>query len=79
MRPRCLPLFMIYCAYGALGLVAIAETLTFTPAKLATIAVWLTLPWTIKMVFGQLADSVPILARSGAPMSLPARLSSPRA
>jgi hypothetical protein len=23
--------------------------------------VWLTLPWTIKMVFGQLADSVPIL------------------
>ena len=85
MRPRCLPLFMIYYAYGALGLVAIAETfwvkeaLTFTPAKLAAIAVWLTLPWTIKMVFGQLADSVPILARSGAPMSLPARLSSPPA
>ncbi len=66
MRWRYLPLLMIYYAYGALGLVAIAEAfwikdeLTFTPAELAAIAVWLTLPWTIKMVFGQLADSVPI-------------------
>jgi BT1 family len=67
MRLRYLPLLMIYFAYGALGLVAIAEAfwikeaLTFTPAELAAIAVWLTLPWTIKMVFGQLADSVSIL------------------
>jgi hypothetical protein len=67
MRLRYLPLLMIYYAYGALGLVAIAEAfwikeaLTFTPAQLAAIAVWLTLPWTLKMVFGQLADSVPIL------------------
>jgi BT1 family len=67
MRLRYLPLLMIYYAYGALGLVGIAEdfwikeALTFTPAALPAIAVWLTLPWTIKMVFGQLADSVPIL------------------
>ena len=66
MRLRYLPLLMIYYAYGALGLVTIAEAfwikeaLTFTPAELASIAVWLTLPWTIKMVFGQLADSVPV-------------------
>ena len=66
MRLRYLPLLMIYYAYGALGLVAIAEifwikeALTLTPADLAAIGVWLTLPWTIKMVFGQLADSVPI-------------------
>jgi hypothetical protein len=66
MRLRYLPLLMIYYAYGALGLVAIAEAfwikeaLTLNPAELAAIAVWLTLPWTIKMVFGQLADSVPI-------------------
>ena len=66
MRLRYLPLLMIYYAYGALGLVGIAEAfwikddLTLTPAELAAIAVWLTLPWTIKMVFGQLADSVPI-------------------
>ena len=67
MRLRYLPLLMIYYAYGALGLVAIAEAfwikeaLTLSPAELAAIAVWLTLPWTIKMVFGQLANSVPIL------------------
>jgi MFS family permease len=67
MRLRYLPLLMIYYAYGALGLVTIAQAfwikdaLTFTPAELAAIAVWLTLPWTIKMVFGALADSVPIL------------------
>ena len=66
MRLRYLPLLMIYYAYGALGLVTIAqafwikEALTLTPAELAAIAVWLTLPWTIKMVFGELADSVPI-------------------
>lgn len=51
-------------AYGALGLVTIAEAfwikeaLTLTPAELAAIGA---LPWTIKMVFGQLVDSVPIL------------------
>jgi hypothetical protein len=42
MRLRYLPLLMIYYAYGALGLVAIAEAfwvkeaLTFTPAELAS-------------------------------------------
>jgi hypothetical protein len=66
-RPRYLPLLMVYFAYGALGLVAVAETfwvkkaLTLTPAELATLNVWLTLPWTVKMVFGALVDSVPIL------------------
>ncbi len=62
MRLRYLPLLMIYYAYGALGLVGIAqafwikEALTLNPAELAAIGVWLTLPWTIKMVFGQLAE-----------------------
>ncbi len=67
MRLRYLPLLMIYYAYGALGLITIAEAfwikqaLTLSPAELAAIGVWLTLPWTIKMVFGQLVDSVPVL------------------
>jgi len=62
-----LPLLMIYFAYGALGLVAVAETfwvrkaLTLTPADLAALAVWLTLPWAIKMVFGELVDTFAIL------------------
>ncbi|MCB1547743.1 MAG: hypothetical protein KDJ41_07910 [Hyphomicrobiaceae bacterium] len=67
MRWAYLPLLMVYFAYGALGLIGIAEAfwikkaLKMTPAELAALNVWLTLPWTIKMVFGSLVDSVPIL------------------
>lgn len=67
MRWSYLPLLMVYFAYGALGIIGIAQSfwvksaLTLTPAELAALGVWLTLPWTIKMVFGELVDSVPIL------------------
>ena len=60
------PVVMVYFAYGALGLIDVTrdlwikEALTLTPAELAGIGVWLSLPWTIKMVFGELVDSVPI-------------------
>jgi hypothetical protein len=62
-----LPLIMVYFAYGALGLIDVTrdmwikERLTLTPSDLAGIGVWLTLPWTVKMVFGELVDCVPIL------------------
>ncbi len=65
-RPAYLPLVMIYFAYGALGIVDVSrdmwvkEQLTLSAAELAGIAVWLSLPWTVKMVFGELVDSVPI-------------------
>lgn len=65
-RLRYLPLLMVYFAYGALGIITIAESfwiksaLTLTPAELASLGVWLTLPWTIKMVFGELVDAVPV-------------------
>jgi MFS family permease len=65
-RPRYLPLLMVYFAYGALGLITIAESfwiksaLTLTPSELAALSVWLTLPWTVKMVFGELVDAVPV-------------------
>lgn len=61
-----LPLLMVYFAYGALGIIDVArdmwvkESLSLSPAELAGIGVWLSLPWTIKMVFGQLVDSVPL-------------------
>ena len=67
MRREYLPLLMVYFAYGALGLTAVAETfwvkkeLSWSPAELASLAVWFTLPWTIKMVFGELVDTVPVL------------------
>src|SRR5262249_36220016 len=60
------PVVMVYFAYGALGLIDVTrdlwikESLSLTPAQLAAIAVWLMLPWTIKMVFGELVDTVPI-------------------
>lgn len=67
MRLRYVPLLMIYFAYGALGIVAVAQdfwvkaALTMSPADLAALSVWLTLPWAVKMVFGELVDAVPLL------------------
>jgi hypothetical protein len=67
MRLQYLPLLMVYFAYGAMGLTAVAETfwikkdLTWTPAELSSLTVWFTLPWTVKMVFGELVDTVPLL------------------
>src|SRR6478609_9152187 len=66
MKRSYLPLLLVYFAYGALGLIDVSrdmwikERLTLTPAELAGIAVWLSLPWTVKMVFGELVDCVPI-------------------
>ena len=65
-RPSYVPVVMVYFAYGSLGLIDVTrdlwikESLSLTPAQLAGIAVWLMLPWTIKMVFGELVDTVPI-------------------
>jgi hypothetical protein len=65
-RPSYVPVVMVYFAYGSLGLIDVTrdlwikESLSLTPAQLAGIAVWLLLPWTIKMVFGELVDTVPI-------------------
>jgi hypothetical protein len=64
IRPSYWPLLMVYFAYGATGLTAIASTfwirksLTWSPAELSGLAIWFTLPWTIKMVFGELVDTV---------------------
>ena len=60
------PVLVVSFAYGALGLADftrdlwIKESLSFTPSQLAGIGVWLTLPWTVKMVFGELVDTVPM-------------------
>jgi BT1 family protein len=68
MRWRYVPLLMVYFAYGVYATLIgtavtfwIRQSLTLTPAELAAVAVWLSLPWTIKMVFGQFVDSIPIL------------------
>lgn len=62
-----LPLLTIYLASGALGLVAVADafwvkkSLSLTPAELASLAVWLQLPWSAKMVVSEIVDCVPVL------------------
>ncbi len=63
---RYLPLLMIYFAYGASGISGVATTfwvkeeLNLSATALISLGVWLSIPWTIKMVFGQLVDSVVI-------------------
>lgn len=65
-RVAYLPLLMVYFASGAIGLTAVADqfwvkkSLTLTPADLASLAVWLQVPWSCKMVISALVDSVPI-------------------
>jgi len=63
IKMRYVPLLLIYFAYGASGFSAVAETfwvkeqLNLSAENLISLAVWLTVPWTIKMIFGQMVDS----------------------
>jgi hypothetical protein len=67
LRLSYLPLLAVYLASGALGIVAVADqfwvrqSLALTPAELASLAIWLQLPWVAKMVVGEFVDCVPIL------------------
>jgi MFS family permease len=66
IRLRYIPLLLIYFAYGSSVFVAIArdfwvkKELSLSAEDLVALGVWLTVPWTIKMIFGQLVDSVTI-------------------
>ena len=65
-RLRYIPLLLIYFSYGSGVFTAIAEnfwvkdTLDMSASDLAELAVWLGVPWTVKMIFGSLVDSVNI-------------------
>lgn len=66
-RPAYLPLLAVYLASGAIGLVAVADSfwvkqsLTLTPAELASLGVWLQLPWTAKMIVAEMVDGVGLM------------------
>ena len=66
IRVRYIPLLLIYFAYGASVFTAIAKDfwvkkeLALSAEDLVALGVWLTVPWTIKMIFGQMVDSVTI-------------------
>lgn len=66
MRLRYVPLLLIYFSFGSSVFTAIAEnfwvkeTLDMSAADLAELGIWIMVPWTVKMIFGSLVDSVPI-------------------
>ncbi|MCK5460365.1 hypothetical protein KAI58_00060 [Candidatus Gracilibacteria bacterium] len=65
-KKRYIPLLFIYFSYGASAFSAIAlsfwekETISLSAQQLIAISVWIMIPWTVKMVFGQMVDSVKI-------------------
>jgi len=67
LNRRTAPPLLIYLVAGMSGFASIAETfwvrrsLGLSAADLLALAAWLTVPWTLKMVFGHLVDTVPIL------------------
>ncbi len=66
LRLRYVPLLLIYFSYGSGVFTAIAEnfwvkeTLDMSAADLAELGIWLGVPWTVKMIFGQMVDSINI-------------------
>lgn len=66
LKMRYVPLLLIYFAYGSSVFVGIAKDfwvkkeISLSAEDLVALGVWLTVPWTIKMIFGQLVDSVTI-------------------
>lgn len=66
LKRRYVPLLLIYFAYGAQAIAGVAltfwekEFLTLTADEIIAVGVWVWLPFSIKMVFGQLVDVVSI-------------------
>ncbi len=66
IKRRYIPLLLIYFAFGAQQLVSVAllfwekESLSLSAEQFLVIGAWVSLPWTMKMIFGQLVDVVPI-------------------
>ncbi|SHO81532.1 Folate carrier, cyanobacterial type [hydrothermal vent metagenome] len=66
IRVRYIPLLMIYFSYGIMGFTTIAnnffvkEKLGLSAVELIELSFWIMIPWSIKMIFGQLVDSVTI-------------------
>lgn len=70
IKLKYLPLLSVYFAVGLAGLSAVTSTIFFkdivslSADKLIEISVYVSLPWSIKMVFGSLIDSVPLFGNN---------------
>ena len=68
IRQRYIPLLLIYFAYGASSFIGIAESfwvkdvLDLSLKDITILNAWILVPWTSKMIFGQLIDSVKIFS-----------------
>ncbi len=66
LRKRYIPLLLVYFSYGLSGFSAIAlsfwekDHLALSATQLISISIWVMVPWTLKMVFGQMVDCMPI-------------------
>jgi MFS family permease len=67
IRLAYLPVLVTYFCYGASAITAVAlvffekEAIRLTPANSASVAFWVGLPWSMKMVVGVASDRYPIL------------------
>jgi len=67
IRLRYVPLLMIYFSYGATAFSAIAhdflvkKDLGLSAVEYMELSFWLMIPWSIKMIFGQIVDSFTLL------------------
>lgn len=65
-----LPILSVYGASGALGLISVADSfwvkgaLQLSTIDLATVAIWLQLPWIAKMVVSEIVEGAPFKAVS---------------
>ncbi|MGH7391921.1 MAG: hypothetical protein ACREM3_21055, partial [Candidatus Rokuibacteriota bacterium] len=66
LRPAWTPILVTYFCYGASAVTGVAEVffqkdvLRLTPAEVATVAFWVSLPWSMKMVAGVASDVHPL-------------------
>lgn len=66
LKTRYIPLLLIYFAYGFQSVLSVTltfwekENLTLGTEEFIVISAWLTMPWTLKMIFGQLVDNFKI-------------------
>ncbi len=66
LKARYIPLLLIYFAYGFQTVTSVTltfwekENLSLSTEEFIMISAWVTMPWTLKMIFGQLVDNFKI-------------------
>lgn len=66
LKKRYIPLLLIYFAYGFQTVTSVTltfwekEALSLSAVQLASLSVWVTMPWTMKMIVGQFVDNKPL-------------------